>query len=212
MNYTDLATTVTQQLVAQIETGPGTWRMPWHTVPGLFDVRNASTGDRYRGANTVSLALQAIEAEHPTGWWSTYRQWSDLCAQVRKGKRSTRIVKWVPAKRKDTEPAPASASTDEDQRTLVPRVYSVFNAAQVDGWTPQWRSGGRGCPGSHSGRHEVSSRGGETSDYQDGPTTSVRAGARESGAPPDAYRDLHAGAHNPPGQRRGVEPSGGGSH
>jgi len=136
MNYTDLATTVTQQLVAQIETGPGTWRMPWHTVPGVFDVRNASTGNRYRGANTVSLALQAIEAEHPTGWWSTYRQWSELCAQVRKGERSTRIVKWVPAKREDTEPAPANGSADEDQRTLVPRVYSVFNAAQVDGWTP----------------------------------------------------------------------------
>ncbi len=48
MNYTDLATAVTQQLVAQIETGPGTYRMPWHTVPGLFDARNASTGNRYR--------------------------------------------------------------------------------------------------------------------------------------------------------------------
>ena len=136
INYTDLATTVTAQLVAKIETGPGTWRMPWHTVPGVFDVRNASTGNRYRGANTVSLAVQAIEEEHPTGWWSTYRQWSDLGAQVRKGERSTRIVKWVPAKRKDSETAPASASTDKDQRTLVPRVYSVFNAAQVDGWTP----------------------------------------------------------------------------
>jgi len=67
MNYTDLATTVTQQLIAQIETGPGTWRMPWYTIPGVFDVRNASTSNRYRGANTVSLALQAIEAEHPTG-------------------------------------------------------------------------------------------------------------------------------------------------
>lgn len=136
MNYTDLATTVTQQLVAQIETGPGTWRMPWHTVPGVFDVRNASTGNRYRGANTVSLALQAIESEHPTGWWSTYRQWSDRGAHVRKGEKSTRIVKWVPAKRTETTPAQASSSTDQDQRTLVPRVYSVFNAAQVDGWTP----------------------------------------------------------------------------
>lgn len=136
MNYTDLATTVTQQLVAQIETGPGTWRMPWHTVPGVFDVRNASTGNRYRGANTVSLALEAIQAEHPTGWWSTYRQWSDLGAQVRKGERSTRIVKWVPTKRNETDAAPANEGSDEEQRTLVPRVYSVFNAAQIDGWTP----------------------------------------------------------------------------
>ena len=138
MNYTDLATTVTQQLVAQIETGPGTWRMPWHTVPGVFDVRNASTGNRYRGANTVSLALQAIEAEHPTGWWATYRQWSDLGAQVRQRERSTRIVKWVPAKPNGADPA--GASPDDEHRTLVPRVYSVFNAAQVDGWTQPTRT------------------------------------------------------------------------
>ncbi len=136
MNYTDLATAVTAQLVTQIETGPGTWRMPWHTVPGLFDVRNASTSNRYRGANVVSLALEAIEAEHPTGWWSTDRQWSDLGAQVRKGERSTRIVKWVPTKRNDADATPAGHGADEDQRTLVPRVYSVFNAAQVDGWAP----------------------------------------------------------------------------
>ena len=129
MNYTDLATTVTARLVDQIETGPGTWRMPWHTVPGLFDVRNASTGNRYRGANVVSLALEAIDADHPTGWWATYKQWADLDAQVCKGERSARIVKWVPAKAKDDEPAPASE--DESRRTLVPRVYSVFNLSLI---------------------------------------------------------------------------------
>ncbi len=136
MNYTDLATAVTQQLVTQIETGPETWRMPWHTVPGLFDVRNASTGNRYGGANVVSLGVEALEAEHPTGWWCTYRQWSDLGAQVRKGEKSARVVKWVLAKRKDGATPPAGSDRSEDQKTLVPRVYSVFNAAQVDGWTP----------------------------------------------------------------------------
>ncbi len=133
MNYTDLATAVTAQLIAQIETGPGTWRMPWHTVPGVFDVRNASTGNRYRGANTITLALDALEAEHPTGWWATYRQWSELGAQVRKGQTSAQIVKWVPAKRAFAQ---AGQSVEEEERTLLPRVYAVFNAAQVDGWTP----------------------------------------------------------------------------
>ncbi len=134
MNYTDLATQVTARLVDQIETGPGTWRMPWHTVPGVLDVRNAATGSHYRGANTLTLAVEAIDADHPSGWWATYKQWSDLDAQVRKGERSARIVKWVPAKIKDNQPAPTG--DEENRRTLVPRVYSVFNAAQVDGWTP----------------------------------------------------------------------------
>lgn len=48
MNYTELATQVTAQLVAQIEAGPdGQWSMPWHRMPGLFDVRNAATGRPY---------------------------------------------------------------------------------------------------------------------------------------------------------------------
>lgn len=135
MNYTDLATQVTARLVDQIEAGPGAWCMPWHTVPGVFDVRNAATGNHYRGANTLTLAVEAIDAEHPTGWWATYKQWADLDAQVRKGERSARIVKWVPAKTKDNQPAP-TGDHEENRRTLVPRVYSVFNAAQVDGWTP----------------------------------------------------------------------------
>ena len=122
MNYTDLATQVTARIVDQIETGPGTWRMPWHTVPGVFDVRNAATGNHYRGANTLTLAVETIDADHPTGWWATYKQWADLDAQVRKGERSARIVKWVPAKTKDDQPAPAG--DDKNPRTLVPRAVS----------------------------------------------------------------------------------------
>lgn len=132
MNYTDLAATVTARLVDAIEAGTGTWSAPWHRVPGLFDVRNATTGQPYRGANTITLALAALDAGHPTGWWATYRQWSEAGAQVRRGETSTRIVKWVPARRNDTD----TEQVDESGRRLVPKVYPVFNAAQVDGWTP----------------------------------------------------------------------------
>ena len=81
MNYTELATRVTEQLVSQIETGPdGKWSMPWHRVPGLFDVRNAATGKPYNGVNTIALAATAIEHDYPTSIYSTYRQWADLGA------------------------------------------------------------------------------------------------------------------------------------
>lgn len=138
MNYTDLAATVTAQLVDAIEAGTGTWSAPWHRVPGLFDVRNATTGNPYRGSNTLTLALAALDADtpdggHPTGWWATYRQWSETGAQVRRGEKATRIVKWVPARRNDPDTAQAD---EESGRRLVPKVYPVFNAAQVDGWTP----------------------------------------------------------------------------
>jgi antirestriction protein ArdC len=133
MNYADLAASVTGRLVAQIEAGAGIWQMPWHTNPGLLDVRNAATGTPYRGANTVTLAVAGLDRGHPSGWWATYKQWAEFGAQVRRGEAAERIVKWVPARRDDdsaTEPAEISG------RRLVPKVYAVFNAAQVDGWAP----------------------------------------------------------------------------
>lgn len=141
MNYNELAAEVTAQLVAQIETGPGVWRMPWHTVPGLFDVRNAATSNRYRGSNTIALALTALdrgygsEGSPGSPWWATYKQWTELEAQVRRSETGARIIKWVTVRR------PADHNTDEaapgagKRGRLVPKVYTVFHASQVEGWT-----------------------------------------------------------------------------
>ena len=63
-HYSDLCTEVTARLVAAIESGPGGWVMPWHTTPGLFDVRNAATTNRYRGANTITLAVRRRRHHH----------------------------------------------------------------------------------------------------------------------------------------------------
>lgn len=137
-HYADLCTEVTARLVAAIDNGPGGWVMPWHTTPGLFDVRNAATDNRYRGANTITLAVAALERAYTTGWWATYRQWSDLGAQVRRGETASRVTKWV-APRTNT---PETMTEDDGTvlqalggRRLVPKVYPVFNAEQVDGWT-----------------------------------------------------------------------------
>jgi antirestriction protein ArdC len=136
-DYTDLCTEVTARLLAAIEHGPGGWVMPWHTTPSLFDVRNAATDNRYRGANTIALAVSALERNFPTGWWATYRQWSEIGGQIRRGETASRITKWVAPR--TTTP---DTITDDDGtvlhalggRRLVPKVYAVFNAEQVDGW------------------------------------------------------------------------------
>ena len=141
MNYTDLAATVTARLVDAIEAGTGTWSAPWHRVPGLFDVRNATTGHPYRGANTITLALAALDAGHPrrrdisTGWWATYRQWSEPAPRSAEARPRPGSSSGSPPARND--PAEDADRVDEESgRRLVPKVYPVFNAAQVDGWTP----------------------------------------------------------------------------
>jgi antirestriction protein ArdC len=66
--------------------------------------------------------------------WATYRQWQDAGAQVRKGERSTTVVFWKFFDR-DEERQDEGESQEHRQRCLA-RAYNVFNAAQVDGYTP----------------------------------------------------------------------------
>ena len=69
--------------------------------------------------------------------WATYKQWKDAGAQVRKGERSHLVVFW---KFKDQDEVPDATQTefnDRASRLVLVRGYSVFNAAQVDGYTPK---------------------------------------------------------------------------
>lgn len=151
MNYSELCDKVTASIIEAIETdGTGKWSAPWHRIGTGWAPRNAKTEKFYGGTNVIALASEAMEPTQPntdeylSPWWATYKQWSDLGGQVRKGERSTSIVKWVPKAKKtgSTEEPPPPTTPDGIPMSrlhgpqLIPRVYGVFNVAQVDGWTP----------------------------------------------------------------------------
>ena len=137
MRYDELCTQVTATIVDTIESGQaGAWRAPWHHngTPGLFSPTNASTGKSYAGANIVLLAVEALAEDYSNHTWATYKQWQQLGAQVQRGEHGTRCVKWIA---KTTEAAEHSSNGGTLQRTiLIPRVFTVFNIAQVDGYQP----------------------------------------------------------------------------
>ena len=69
--------TITQSIVAAIETTPGKPAMPWHrdaTAP-LFLPENALTKKAYQGINTVVLWVAAEQHGYSTPVWGTCRQW-----------------------------------------------------------------------------------------------------------------------------------------
>jgi antirestriction protein ArdC len=128
----DVYQTVTSQIVSAIEKGAGNWRMPWHTSGRFaFSPINVTSKKPYRGINTVCLWAAAQSKGYESGEWGTYTQWQERGAQVRKGEKSTLIVFWKFANgtRETEDVSPASGS-----RLLFTRGYSVFNAAQVDGY------------------------------------------------------------------------------
>jgi len=91
----DVYRKVTDQIIASIEQGAGTWRIPWHTS-GRFAFSPINVGSKkpYRGINTVCLWAAARAKGYTSGEWGTYQQWHDRGAQVRKGEKSTLIVFW----------------------------------------------------------------------------------------------------------------------
>jgi len=131
----DVYSRVTSQIINAIEAGVSNWRMPWHTSGKFaFSPINVTSKEPYRGINTVCLWAAANAKGYERGEWGTYAQWQERGAQVRKGEKATLVVFWKfannAAETDDGEDTPRAGS-----RLLFTRGYSVFNAAQVDGYT-----------------------------------------------------------------------------
>ena len=120
---------VTATILQQIEASPGDPVMPWHRPAGsaLHIPKNATTDSAYRGINILMLWIAADMNQYPTGLWASYKQWSGVGAQVRKGEKAAQVVFY---KEFDVE----RATDDDDGKRRVLRTSSVFNVAQVDGF------------------------------------------------------------------------------
>lgn len=141
----DIYQRVTDRIVASIEAGAATgdWRMPWH---GGADGQasavpcNVATGKPYRGVNVLALWAAAQAGGYGSGTWATYRQWREIGAQVRKGEQASPVVFWRLLDEGDGDGAEGGSQGGDDdgeasgRRRLLARGYSVFNAAQVDGY------------------------------------------------------------------------------
>src|SRR6202051_4652867 len=132
----DVYARVTSQIINAIEQGVSNWRMPWHTSGKFaFSPANVTSKKPYRGVNTLCLWAAAQAKGYERGEWGTYQQWHERGAQARKGEKATLVVFWKfanSATETDDGESPKSGS-----RLLFTRGYSVFNAAQVDGYTPK---------------------------------------------------------------------------
>lgn len=127
----DLHAEVTAKIIASIESDPGQPQMPWRRsgMP-LWLPENALTQKGYNGINVVCLWAAAHMRGFSAPIWASYRQWSELGCQVRKGAKGEMVVFY---REYDAEPDPDDA--DDDGKRRVARASFVFNAADVDGYT-----------------------------------------------------------------------------
>ena len=111
----DVYEIVTQKILEQLELGVVPWHKTWsgENAPINFVSRKI-----YRGVNIFMLMKG--------GEWATYKQWSEVGGQVRKGEKSSIVVFYKPLEVEDKK-------TGEMTQIPYLRYSSVFHISQVDG-------------------------------------------------------------------------------
>jgi len=127
----DLYARVTGEIVRAIEAGMEEYKMPWHQGAGAGLPRNASTGNFYRGVNTVALWASGQVRGYRLPYWATFLQWEKLGAQIRRGEKASVVVFY---KREESPTDDEDRENARGTRSILKGSF-VFNAEQVDGWS-----------------------------------------------------------------------------
>ena len=136
----DVYEEVTNQIIEALEQGVKPWECPWQTNAAALPLR--VTGDSYRGINHVLLSLKAWSQGYRNPVWMTFKQAKDLGGMVRKGEKSSLVVKYGTFEAK--EEAPEGDSEAKTRGYL--KAYRVFNVQQIDGLEDQFPTPDEAAP------------------------------------------------------------------
>jgi antirestriction protein ArdC len=128
----DLRQEVTDDIIAALEKGVAPWQKPWQA--GAFEMPlNPTSGKPYRGGNAIQLMLSGMRSGYEDPRWITYRQAQEKGWQVRRGEKGTQIEFWqFPNNQSDSHEEPSN-TPDSPRDRFIYRVYTVFNASQIEG-------------------------------------------------------------------------------
>jgi antirestriction protein ArdC len=121
----DIYRTVTEKIITAMEANDASWLRPYKG--GV--ARNAVTGKDYQGVNILLLWASGGLNEFTSNEWATFKQWKSIDCAVKKGSKGSLIVfyKMLTSIDKDTK---------EEKSFPLLKYSNVFNAAQVDGYSP----------------------------------------------------------------------------
>lgn len=133
-------TEIGEKILSMLEDSTGgDWIKPWSdALAAVARPHNATTGKPYRGVNALWFWLTALDRDYGAdGRWATYKQWSSIGAQVRRGEKSTPGVFWSPLYSCDTDGRTGKIACSKPghvvRRRMFASSFAVFHASQVDG-------------------------------------------------------------------------------
>ena len=135
---------VAAELIKAIREGTAPWQRPWQPGEAMVSAPyNPTTGNQYRGSNSLYLRLLGSQYDDPR--WLTYKQAQDMGAQVRKGESGLTVQYVKYGEMRDVLDEQGNPKLNENGESMrkyhlydKPRIFSarVFNAEQIDGMPP----------------------------------------------------------------------------
>ena len=129
--------TVAENLIEQLKAGTAPWQKPWEAGEQGFLPINPTSGNRYKGINSIHLMSQGYSDNR----WLTYKQANTMDAQVKKGEKGTQVQYWKFSEernKKDENGKPVFNAKGEAVKEVTmlerPRVFlaTVFNGELID--------------------------------------------------------------------------------
>jgi antirestriction protein ArdC len=134
---TDVYQRITDQIVCELEKGVRPWMKPWNAehAAGRITRPLRGNGIPYKGINVLMLWSAAMEKGYAAPVWMTFKQASELKANVRKGEHGSLVVYADTIIRTE-----ADTTTGEESERAIPfmKGYTVFNVEQIDGLPEQY--------------------------------------------------------------------------
>ena len=122
-----------ERMIEQLNKGVAPWQKQWDKPTGSeLPPYNPVTATHYRGLNSIVLRSEAQERGYADPRWVTYRGAQKIGAQVRKGERGTTVEYWKFPPKDESKDKNAEDGKEQQQRTIIHRTYTIFNAEQVD--------------------------------------------------------------------------------
>jgi antirestriction protein ArdC len=140
----DFRQEVTDSIVGMLERGVAPWQKPWEPGASSLGIPFNPTSERaYRGGNAIHLMATGLQRGYEDPRWMTYKQASDNGWQVLRGAKGTQIEYWEVRQASDkTQPSRPDGggdgntangnNADAEKSRLIHRVYTVFNAQQIE--------------------------------------------------------------------------------
>ena len=130
----DFRQELTDSIIEALEKGVSPWQQGWESGSPLQMPYNPTTEKSYRGGNVIGLMVAAMKKKYNDPRWLTYKQAESSGWQVIRGERGTQVEFWKPVNRDEEENIGIFGDgKDNDKTKFIHRVYTVFNANQIEG-------------------------------------------------------------------------------